>query len=162
VGRVGTRHDKRPRRVTSSATEMDCVNELYQLVEAMAEPGRRSARRSGELQQLVRGVHEVARKLEMRLVKEAAATSANGELKEQHSTVLEVPNPSISRRGATFLRRRTIAPPECRTEIPVTTRSGTFCTHPENTGPIPTMMTMITGSSRNGASDTDGRNDGLT
>jgi hypothetical protein len=85
VGRVGTRHDKQPRRVASSATEMDCVNELYQLVEAMARSLEKVREPVGEqLPQLVRGVHEVARKLETRLVKEAAATSANGELKEQH------------------------------------------------------------------------------
>jgi hypothetical protein len=78
------------------------------------------------------------------------------------STVSRLLNWTISRRGATLLRRRNIAPPECRIRIPVTTTSGTLCTHPENTAPIPTMAMTITGSSKNGASDTDGRCDGRT
>jgi hypothetical protein len=69
---------------------MDCVNELYQLVEAMARSLEKVREPVGEqLPQLVRGVHEVARKLESRLVLEAAvhrqATFADGELKDSAS-----------------------------------------------------------------------------
>jgi hypothetical protein len=66
---------------------MEYVDELYQLVEEMArslEQVRGPVR--DQLQQLTRGVHEVARKLESRLVKEAAArcqvSFADGELKD--------------------------------------------------------------------------------
>jgi hypothetical protein len=67
-------------------TEMDCVNELYKLVEAMARSLEEVRGPFGDrLQQLTRGVHEVACKLETRLVNQAAvhrqATFADGELK---------------------------------------------------------------------------------
>jgi hypothetical protein len=64
---------------------MECVDELYQLVEEMARsPEEVRGPVGDQLQQLTRGVHEVTRKLESRLVKEAAvhrlATFADGEL----------------------------------------------------------------------------------
>jgi hypothetical protein len=62
---------------------MDYVRELEQLVEAMARSLGEVRAPVRELEQLVRGVHEAARKMETRLVKEAAArrqaTSAGGE-----------------------------------------------------------------------------------
>jgi hypothetical protein len=84
VGRVGTRHDKRPRRVTSSATEMDYVHELYQLVEAMARSLEKVRAPVSELLSARPRRTRVARKLEMetRLVEEAAYRQANGELQD--------------------------------------------------------------------------------
>jgi hypothetical protein len=65
-------------RVTSSATEMEYVDELYQLVEAMARSLEKVREPVSELRLLVRGVHEVARKLETRLVKDAAPRLKGG------------------------------------------------------------------------------------
>jgi hypothetical protein len=66
---------------------MECVDELYQLVEAMARSLEEVRGPFGDhFRQLTRGVHEVARKLESRLVMEAAARCqaafADGELKD--------------------------------------------------------------------------------
>jgi hypothetical protein len=156
---------------------MECVDELYQLVEEMARSLEEVRGPFGDhFRRLARGVHEVARKLESRLVREAAvhrqATFADGELKDSASggavappeshrvEVAELDNqPS---RGRRYYDVAISPPPECRIRIPVTTTSGTLCTHPENTAPIPTMAMTITGSSKNGASDTDGRCDGRT
>jgi hypothetical protein len=65
---------------------MECVDELYQLVEEMVRSLEEVRGPFGDhFRQLTRGVHEVARKLESRLVKEAAvhrqAIFADGELK---------------------------------------------------------------------------------
>jgi hypothetical protein len=124
--------------------------------------------------QLIRGVHEVTRKLETRLVKEAAihrqATFADGELKgsasdgavappEQHrDEVAELDNQPT---GGDVTVTSQYRPAECRIRIriPVTTRSGTLYTHLQNTTLIP-IVTMIVGSWRNGVTDTDGRCDG--
>jgi hypothetical protein len=69
---------------------MECVDELYQLVEEMARSLEEVRGPFGDhFRQLTRGVHEVARKLESRLVREAAvhrqATFADGELKDSAS-----------------------------------------------------------------------------
>jgi hypothetical protein len=58
--------------------EMDCVNELYQLVEAMVRSLEKVREPVGEQLPQLRGVHEVARKLETRFVKEAAARLKDG------------------------------------------------------------------------------------
>jgi hypothetical protein len=65
---------------------MDYVHELEGLVQAMARSLEEVRGPFGDhFRQLIRGVHEVTRKLETRLVKEAAihrqATFADGELK---------------------------------------------------------------------------------
>jgi hypothetical protein len=65
---------------------MEYVDELYQLVEEMARSLEEVRGPFGDhLRQLTRGVHEVARQVGTRLVKEAAvhrqATFADGELK---------------------------------------------------------------------------------
>jgi hypothetical protein len=69
---------------------MECVDELYQLVEEMARSLEEVRGPFGDhFRRLTRGVHEVARKLESRLVREAAvhrqATFADGELKDSAS-----------------------------------------------------------------------------
>jgi hypothetical protein len=80
------RNNKRPRRVAPVRPKMEYVDELYELIGQMAQgldqvcgPGR------DRLRQLTRDFHEVACKLETRLVKQAAvhrqATFADGELK---------------------------------------------------------------------------------
>jgi hypothetical protein len=57
---------------------MDCVHELEGLVEAMVRSLRKIREPVSELELLVRGVHEVARKLETHLLKGAAAHLEDG------------------------------------------------------------------------------------
>jgi hypothetical protein len=173
VGRVGYRHDKRPRRVTSSATGMDCVHELYHLVEAMARSLEKVRAPVSELDQLLRGVHESPGSWEARLVEEAAAhrqaTFAGGEKARNDGLQGGAAGPAVASleqhrdEGAESFNRLAegdvVTTPQCRPAgMSVTMKGGLLATRPEDNGP--TTSTRIIGSLRNGVSDTDGRTDG--
>jgi hypothetical protein len=149
VGRVGDRHDERPRRVTSQCDRNGLCSRVVSTRGGDGpEPGKVRAP-VRELHQLVRGVHEVARKMETRLVKEAAAHrqafaggegARNGELQD-----------CAAGRAVASLEQHHDEGAESVNQL----AGGDVVTTPQ-------YRPAGIGSWRNGVSDTDGRNDGLT